>query len=68
MTAKRVKFMKDLLSFSGIKPERLRLEWVSSAEGPKFAEVMNEFVNQVKELGSSPLRDPNGSEVRVSAN
>ena len=47
--------MKELLAFSGIEPERLRVEWVSSAEGPKFAEVMNEFISQVKELGPSPI-------------
>ncbi len=55
MTKKRIEFMKELLAFSGIEPERLRVEWVSSAEGPKFAEVMNEFISQVKELGPSPI-------------
>ena len=35
---------------------RLRLEWVSAAEGEKFARVVTEFTNQLKEMGPSPLK------------
>jgi coenzyme F420-reducing hydrogenase delta subunit len=38
----------------GIEPGRLRLEWISSAEGTKFAEVAADFTRQIKALG--PLR------------
>ena len=30
------KFLRQLLTFSGIEGERLRCKWVSSAEGPEF--------------------------------
>jgi F420-non-reducing hydrogenase iron-sulfur subunit len=48
-------FMKKLLEFSGIEPERLVLKWVSAAEGPRFAEVVGNFVDQIRELGPSPI-------------
>jgi len=56
MTAKRIRFLKEFLSFSGIEPDRLRLEWVSSAEATRFVEVITDFIDQVKELGPSPLK------------
>jgi F420-non-reducing hydrogenase iron-sulfur subunit len=42
---------RDLIAILGIEPERIRLEWISSAEGPRFAEVAKEFTEQVRELG-----------------
>jgi F420-non-reducing hydrogenase iron-sulfur subunit len=56
MTVKRIAFMRKLLDFSGIDPERLLLKWVSSAEGPRFASVITEFTEKVRELGPSPLK------------
>lgn len=39
----------------GLKDERLRLEWISAAEGIRFAQLMNEFVEQVRGAGPSPI-------------
>jgi F420-non-reducing hydrogenase iron-sulfur subunit len=55
MTVKRIAFMKNLLEFSGIDPERLLLKWVSSAEGPRFAQVVTEFTDKIRSIGPSPL-------------
>ncbi len=55
MTVKRIAFMQKLLEFSGIDPERLLLKWVSSAEGPRFAKVVTDFVEKIRSLGPSPL-------------
>ena len=55
MTVKRTAFMKKLLEFSGVDPERLVLKWVSSAEGPRFAQVVTDFVEKIRALGPSPL-------------
>jgi len=41
-----------LIKQLGINPKRVRLEWVSASEGKRFAEVITEFTNQIKELGS----------------
>ena len=62
MTVKRINFMKQLLEFSGIEPERLLLKWVSSAEGPRFAQVVTEFVEKIRSLGPSPLRQSDSLE------
>jgi F420-non-reducing hydrogenase iron-sulfur subunit len=42
---------KRILEHIGLNPDRLRIEFMSSAEGTAFAEVMSEFGNEVKELG-----------------
>jgi F420-non-reducing hydrogenase iron-sulfur subunit len=46
---------KALLKILGLEEGRIRLEWISAAEGPKFARVINEFVEQVRALGPSRL-------------
>ncbi len=42
---------KKMLERVGIAPERLRLEWISAAEGTRFAEVMSDFAARLGELG-----------------
>jgi Fe-S-cluster-containing hydrogenase component 2 len=42
---------KRIMEHIGLNPERLRIEFMSSAEGIVFAEVMTKFGNKVKELG-----------------
>ncbi len=48
---RRVYLLKKILPELGIEPERVRLEWVSASEGKRFAEVVADFVAQLKELG-----------------
>ena len=48
---------KALVKTLGLEDERIRLEWVSAAEGPRWAEVINEFVGQITALGPSPLNN-----------
>ena len=50
-TIKRIPLVRNLLGYVGVNPDRLRLDWVSSAEAPKFAKVTSEFVESVRELG-----------------
>ena len=45
-----------LVDILGIEPKRLRLEWISSAEGMRFAEVAREFTEEIQLLGPSKLR------------
>jgi F420-non-reducing hydrogenase iron-sulfur subunit len=44
---------QELAEILGIDPGRLRLEWISSAEGAKFAEVATEFTEAIRALGPS---------------
>lgn len=53
-TLRRVTLFKGMLRDLGIDPRRLRLEWISAAEGKKYAETMDEFTEQIRALG--PLR------------
>ena len=41
----------------GIEPDRVRLEWISSAEGTKFAEVAQEFTETIKSLGPLTIEE-----------
>ncbi len=56
-TKRKIEMMSKILKDMGINPERLRLEWISSAEGGKFAKVMKEMVEEVKQLGPLDLSD-----------
>jgi len=47
---------KALVKTLGFEEERVRLEWVSAAEGPRWADLMNEFVEQITKLGPSPIK------------
>jgi coenzyme F420-reducing hydrogenase delta subunit len=42
---------RDLLKYLGIEPERIQFSWVSAAEGGKWADVVNDVVGKVRELG-----------------
>lgn len=50
-TAGRFPLMKKMLEQLGLEPGRIRLEWVSAAEGDKFARVVTEFTEEVRALG-----------------
>lgn len=43
----------SLLEYIGVEKNRVRVEWVSAAEAVKFAETMNSFVLQIKNLGKN---------------
>jgi len=42
--------MRDLLEYVGLEKGRVRFSWVSAAEGGKFAEVVKEVTNGVKQV------------------
>ncbi len=45
----------NMIKLLGIEEGRLRLEWISAAEGARFAQVINEFTDQVRDLGPIPF-------------
>ena len=55
-----VLLLRKILEHIGLNPERLRIAFMSGAEGNLYAEVVNNFVNKVKELG--PLGKGEGIE------
>ena len=47
----RFKKIEKIIELLGIDTRRIRLEWVSAAEGIKFSRVVTEFTQQLTELG-----------------
>ena len=48
---RRMTLLFSMLDFLGIERDRTRVEWVSAAEGAKFAKTMNEFTETIIKLG-----------------
>jgi F420-non-reducing hydrogenase iron-sulfur subunit len=48
---KKVKTTRKILKKAQIDERRLGLEWISAAEGQRFADVVNEFTALIRELG-----------------
>jgi F420-non-reducing hydrogenase iron-sulfur subunit len=48
---RRYQMLKRMLTDMGIEPDRLRLEWISAAEGEKVKRVVNEMVATISKLG-----------------
>ena len=55
-TMRKVMLAKRLIRDLGLEPERLRLEWVSAAEGQRFSQVVTDMVEQIKRLGPNPWK------------
>jgi F420-non-reducing hydrogenase iron-sulfur subunit len=53
--AEQFEITKNVVRLLGLGEGRLRLEWISAAEGARFAEVIDEFTEKIRELGPSPL-------------
>lgn len=56
-TAKRIPLTAKVLETIGIDSRRVKLDWVSAAEGDKFQQVITDFVEVVTGLGPNPLRE-----------
>lgn len=55
-TQRRIVLLKRAISEIGLDPRRIRLEWVSAAEGQRFAKVITEFTEEIRKLGPNPLK------------
>lgn len=62
-TQKRVEKVRKKMAKLGIRPERLQLEWISAAEGVRFAKVMQ----GLEELRSQVGRDEIAETMRILA-
>jgi F420-non-reducing hydrogenase iron-sulfur subunit len=48
---RRMIILKKLLEYLGINEQRVRMTWVSAAEGKKFADVVKEVTEDIRKLG-----------------
>ena len=53
---RRIAILKTILKDLGIPDERMRLKWISASEGRMFAETITTMVDELKQLGPSPLK------------
>jgi F420-non-reducing hydrogenase iron-sulfur subunit len=53
---RRVERAKGILAELGLEAERLEMYNLSSAEGGRFAEIVNEMTERVRRLGLSPIK------------
>lgn len=49
--------LKKILNIMGLGERRLRIEEVSSAEGPKFAKVVTEFREELIKMEKNPMKE-----------
>lgn len=54
-TKRKVKAVQKLLTEAGIEPERVQMFNLSSAMGPRFAEVAQEMTKIIRQLGPTPI-------------
>jgi len=53
---RRVKLLSEILPQFGIERERVKLTWVGASEGNEFAATVNNFINEIRELGPMEAR------------
>ena len=56
-TNRRIRLLKKLLDELSIDSNRVRFEYVSASEGQKFANIVIEFVDELKKIGPNPLKE-----------
>ena len=65
---RRVALTKKFLEYMGVEPERVQAAWCSASEGSKFAEVVTQVTEQLRELGPNRLfdeeREPYGAKAK----
>jgi F420-non-reducing hydrogenase iron-sulfur subunit len=52
---RRIRLLRRVLTQLGLEEQRLRLEWISAAEGEKVKTVINEMTAQIQRLGPLDL-------------
>jgi len=66
-TQKRFKMLQELVKLAGLDPGRVRLEWVSASEGEKFASVITDFTQQIRDLGPNPVKTDGSLKTNLQA-
>jgi F420-non-reducing hydrogenase iron-sulfur subunit len=55
-TRRRFAILKAVFDTLGLESARLKLSWISASEGPKFAQVANEYTDEIKKMGENPSK------------
>jgi coenzyme F420-reducing hydrogenase delta subunit len=52
----RVAYLQKEIQRIGVEPERLAMYNLSASQGPRFAEIVNEFSSAICRVGPSPMK------------
>jgi F420-non-reducing hydrogenase iron-sulfur subunit len=52
---RRFAVLRAMLEGLGLEPARVKLYWISAAEGKKFAQTMQGLTEEIRALGPNPL-------------
>jgi len=63
---RRLAITKKFLEYIGIEPQRIQASWISASEGAKFAEVVNEVTQGVREIGPNKLFAEEGNGIKTT--
>jgi F420-non-reducing hydrogenase iron-sulfur subunit len=55
----RMETLANMLQKLGLTPNRFRVEYVSAAEGIKFAQVVRDMTERLNEIGTEKIRAEN---------
>jgi F420-non-reducing hydrogenase iron-sulfur subunit len=64
-TRRRIVLLKNTLGQLGVEDGRLRLEWISASEGPRFQKILNEFIDDIAKLGPMNIQPREEGKVPV---
>ncbi len=64
-TIGKINIARKMIKYAGINEKRLRLEWISASEGEKFAQVVKEFTEELRELG--PIKNDRYNNIALKA-
>ena len=54
---RRYHFLKKYITQMGLNPDRLKLAWISASEGKEFAQLVDEMVETIKNLGPCKVKE-----------
>ena len=57
MAEKNVQYVREILSSTGISPNRIQMFHCSAAEGQRFQEEVTRISNIIESLGKNPLKE-----------
>ena len=62
---KKIDLTRKLFEMAGVGSERILLDWVSAGEGERFAQVVRQFVEKIKQLGPLVLNEEMKEKLRA---
>ncbi len=66
-TGNRAVILTMLIEQLGYDPGRFKVEWVDPHEARRFVNLVESFLNSIKDLGPNPVRAPSPEEMLTSA-